>query len=199
MALTYTTLQTQIADFINRDDLASQIPTFILMAEAAFNRDIRHWQMEKRSEATFNERYEPLPSDWLSTVRVSVSGERQLDQISQAQMVSRRESTGNAAGKPLYYSISSSQIELFPTPDGDYDGSMIYHARIPELTAIATSNWMLTDNPDIYIYGSLIHTAPYLQEDARVAVWAGLYKDAVNRLNSNSKTDPFSGTGMAMR
>jgi len=199
MALTYSTLQTQIAGFLNRDDLTAQIPTFIELAEAAINRDVRHWQMEKRAEATFNERYEPLPADWISARRISVSGDTQLDLLSQAKMMEFRQLGGNAGGEPRYYTISSSQLEFYPTPDGDYDGSMIYYARVPSLSDTATSNWLLADSPDVYLYGALIHSAPYLQEDIRAGIWAGLYQSAVQRLNATSNEDLYSGSGLTIR
>lgn len=199
MALTYTTLQVQIERFLNRDDLGQFIPTFIQMAEAGFNREIRHWQMEKRSEATFNERYEPLPTDWLETRRVSVNGCNPVNLISQDKMLELRAKSNNQAGEPRHYTLSASQIELFPTPDGNYDASMIYTGAIEELSATVATNWLLTSYPDIYIYGSLMHSAPFLQEDARLPVWAGLYKDAVAALNAASDAGTHSGTGLVMR
>ena len=199
MALDYSDLQTKVAAFLDRADLETQIPTFILMAEAAINRDVRHWQMEKRSEATFNERYEVLPTDWISARRITVGGDTQLDLLSQAKMMEYRENSANTAGKPLFYSISSAQLELYPTPDGDYDGSMIYTAKVPELSDAAPNNWLLTEAPDLYIYGTLIHTAPYLQEDSRTAIWAGLYNAAVDALNEASEEGLYGGSGLAIR
>lgn len=199
MALDYSDLQIKVAAFLDRADLETQIPTFILMAEAAINRDVRHWQMEKRSEATFDERYEVLPTDWISAVRVSVGGDTQLDLLSQAKMLEYRENSANTAGKPLYYTISAGQIELYPTPDSEYQGSMIYMGKVPELSDAEPTNWLLTEAPDLYIYGTLIHSAPYLQEDSRTAIWAGLYNSAVNALNDASDEGLYSGTGLSMR
>ena len=49
MALsTYAELKAHVADTLNRDDLTSVIPTFIVAAEAQLNRDVRHWKMEQR-------------------------------------------------------------------------------------------------------------------------------------------------------
>lgn len=199
MALTYSTLQTQIASFLDHTNLTAQIPTFIELAEAEMNRDIRHWKMEKRSEATFNERYEPLPSDWIEAKRVSISGERRLDLLSQSRMMEKREAGDNVAGKPRYYALSAAQIEFYPTPDGNYSGSLIYLAEIPALSDGNTSNWVLADAPDIYLYGSLKHSAPYLQEDSRLAVWEAMYAKAVNSLNARSSEAEYSGSGLAIR
>ena len=196
---TYDELKAAIADFLNRDDLASTIPAFIHLAEAQINRDVRHWQMEKRSSATFNERYEALPVDWLETVRVSISGKKQLGLMSQAKMMDMRESSNNTAGEPRYYAVSSSQLELYPTPDGNYDAMLIYIAKIDALSDSNTSNWLLQDAPDVYLYGALLHSAPFLADDGRMAVWQTLYANAVAALNRASDAGTYSGTGLVMR
>lgn len=200
MALsTYSELQTSIANFLNRSDLTSQIPDFITMAEARFNRELRHWQMETRSTATFDARYEELPADWLETIRISVKGYEPLELVSHDYMLEMREATNDTGGTPSFYALSAGQIELFPTPDDSYDGSMIYFAEIPALSDANTSNWLLENAPDAYLYGALIHSAPYLQEDARVQTWGTLHKSALDSLNYASKTARHSGSGLKVR
>ena len=66
MALTnFSELKSSIADFLNRDDLTSVIPTFISLAEAQFARDLRHYKMENRATGTIDSQYMTKPSDWL--------------------------------------------------------------------------------------------------------------------------------------
>lgn len=200
MALdTYAGLKASIASFLDRDDLTAQIPDFITLCEARMNRDIRHWQMEARSTATFNEQYEGLPTDWQELIRVSLTNDRHLDVISQAKMVEYRESNRNTGGKPRFYTLSASQIELFPTPDDDYPATLIYYARIPALSDANTSNWLLQHSPDAYLYGSLMQTAPFLVEDERLPVWAELYRSARDAINAESKRSKSSGVGLTMR
>ena len=66
---TYATLQTAVADFLNRADLTATVPTFIALAEAGIDRDLRHWKMENRSVAEINSQYSQVPTDWLDTIR----------------------------------------------------------------------------------------------------------------------------------
>jgi hypothetical protein len=47
MIADYSTLQAAIADELARADLASAIPTFIQLAEANFNRELRVRQMQQ--------------------------------------------------------------------------------------------------------------------------------------------------------
>jgi len=52
---------------------------------------------------------------------------------------------------------------------------------------------------DVYLYGSLIHSAPYLAEDARTAVFAQMYGASVNQLNEKSEESKTSGSGLKLR
>ena len=191
---TYAELQAAIADFLNRDDLTSAIPTFISMAEAQMDREIRHWRQEKRVETTLNERYENLPNDFLEAIALSTDSDTRLTLISTADMQDKRELT-TTSKDPLYYRFTANQIEFFPVPSATSTTklSLQYYGRTPVLSASNTSNWLLTYYPDAYLYGSLVHSAPYLGEDQRITVWASMYQNAVNGLRSDNKAAKHGG------
>ena len=50
MITDYASLQAAVADYLNREDLTTQIQTFIQLAEAKFNRELRVRDMLIRSE-----------------------------------------------------------------------------------------------------------------------------------------------------
>ena len=205
MAITnYTNLQTTIADFLNRDDLTSVIPTFIQLSEAQMNRDIRHYEMEKRAtgEQSAGDAYMQVPSDWLETIRLSLtaSGTSAVTMASRAAIADIRAKNENVSTKlPYYYCHVDGQFELYPTPVEDTDFELLYYAKIPSLSASATTNWLLTNHPDVYLYGALLHSAPYLAEDARVAVWAQMYSAAVQNVNTASEKARYSGSGITLK
>ncbi len=60
-------------------------------------------------------------------------------------------------------------------------------------------NWLITEEPDVYRYGSLVHSAPYLADDARTAVWAQIFGAAMQRLNQSSEEAVNSGVGLVMK
>jgi len=204
MAITnYTNLQTTIADFLNRDDLTAVIPTFIQLTEAQLNRDIRHHNMEARTsgQQTGGDQYMQVPSDWLETIRLHLtgSGTSALTLMSRAAIADIRAKNENVSTVlPYYYCHSDGQFELYPTPVEDTDFELLYYQKIPDLATNST-NWLLTDAPDVYLYGALLHSAPYLAEDARVAVWAQMYSAAVQNVNSASEKARYSGSGMTLK
>lgn len=202
MAITnYTDLQSAIADFLNRDDLTATIPTFISLAEADINRTVRHWRMEKRVTAELDTRYSAIPADFLEAIRFEiVSGDmRPIELISQGEMQERRYRNLNTSGKPAYYAITAGEVEVYPTPDGTYDVELYYYARTPALSVADPTNWLLTYFPDAYLYSALVHSAPYLQEDARIQVWAALQQNAINAINAESEKSKFGGAGRRLK
>jgi len=54
---TYSELQASIADWLNRTDLAAATKDFIALAEAQFQRSVRHRYMVTRSQATIDSEY----------------------------------------------------------------------------------------------------------------------------------------------
>ena len=114
MALSnYTELQAHIADTLNRDDLSTVIPEFIVMAESRLNRDIRHWRMEKRATASFDAQYTALPTDFLQPIRfvVETTPICTLEQQNAKGIADLRE-ISNATGKPTSYCILDGSIEV---------------------------------------------------------------------------------------
>ncbi len=198
MSLTYSTLQTTIADTLNRDDLSGQIGTFILLCEASVNRSLRHWRMIERLDYPISSRYTDIPSGFLEVERIEVSGTTQLDLLATSKMMEYRASS-DTAGQPCYYVNTAGQIEVYPSPDAEYDGEITYYSELPALSDTTETNWLLEAAPDIYIYGALLHTAPYLQEDARLAVWKSLYDQALTDMNTASSGGLWGGSGLAIR
>lgn len=200
MALTtFAELKSSIADWLNRDDLTSVVPDFISLAEANMDRSIRHWRMEKRVTATVDGQYTGLIGDYLEGIRFSIANGDRLELLSQGEMQQRRTAYDDTAGKPRYYAISDGQLELYPTPDGTYTVEMLYYGQITPLSDSNTTNWLLTHHPDAYLYGSLVHAAPYLGEDQRATVWASLYQSALDAINKESSDAKFGGSGRRLK
>lgn len=198
---TYAELKTAIADFLNREDLTSMIPTFIALAESKINRDVRHWRMESRAETEIDSQFHALPTDWLETIRFHTNGDgtNPIELISMSQMQKRRTVNDDASGRPSFYAHVGGQFEFYPTPDGTYSSDLLYYAKLSALSDSNTTNWLLSEAPEVYLYGSLLHSAPYLQEDERIQTWGALYLEAAGALNDASNAAKWSGSGMRMK
>jgi hypothetical protein len=205
----YASLQSAVTEYLARDQdtaLIGRIPTFIQLAEAKFNRELFVRQMEQRATALTNvaasePEYISLPSDFQSMRRVrlsSVSGKPSLEFKSGTQIDEYRFGTGNVAGQPRYFTVFGDEIELAPTPDAAYTIEMVYRRNIPPLAA-SDPNWLLTLAPDLYLYGALLESAPYIKEDGRIQTWGLGFTTALNGLNNLGLTSTFNAGPMTVR
>lgn len=197
---TYAELKSAVADFLNRDDLTSVIPTFIATAEAQMQREVRHHKMMQRSTADISDRYTQLPGNWLETIRFHIVGDQSyrientsMDDILQLRMAK------SSSGRPTHYAHIGDTLEVYPTPDQAYTSELLYYEKIPALSDSNTTNWLLTAAPDAYLYGALLHSAPYLQDDSRIQVWGTLYIEAVKSLNVQSENARYGSAGLRAR
>ena len=201
MALsTFTELKASIADFLNRSDLTSVIPDFITLAEDELNLRLNHWRGEKRSTASTDGQYLDLPDDWLETTRISITGDTtyELEVASQADIMERRAESNDTAGRPQFYCVTGGQIEFYPTPDDTYTVELVYRAAVDELSDANTSNWILTNYTNAYLYTALKNSAPYLVDDARLVVWQSLSEQAIAAINKDNAAK-YSGSGLRIK
>ena len=156
--------------------------------------------METRAETTIDGQFTGIPSDWLQTIRFHLNtvGTDELRYLPRAEIQRVRAEQADATGVPQYYGHNAGQFEVFPSPDSAYSADLLYYAKVPTLTDAAPTNWLLTNYPDIYLYGALIHSAPFLKEDERAQTWAALYSSAVSRVNDASSKSTASGSGLRL-
>lgn len=178
---TYAGLKQEIADTLDRDDLTSQIDSFIDLAEARHAREIRVREMIVRATGIADSRYMVLPIGFLqmSTLRLLTNPVTVLGEVNLHEMTRRRLET---TGKPTLYTVHE-EIEFDRTPDQEYTAEMIYYGKLTALSDDNTSNALLVRSPDAYLYAALGAAAPFLVEDERLAIWAQLYQSAVEALN----------------
>lgn len=199
--MNYTELKAAVGDFLNRQDLAAVIPTFISLAEAALSRSVRHRKMLERSTAVLDEHFTQLPTDFLEAknIQLNSSPVTSLSYVTQEQADLLRSGVYQSSGKPVHYTIVGDDIEVVPVPDATYEIEMVYYSRLPALSNSNATNWLLDDHPDAYLYGALLQSAPYLKDDARLATWGQLYAGAVAGLNEESWKAEISGSKLVQK
>lgn len=188
---TYTELRSAIADWLNRADLDAQIPDFIALAESTLNRVLRDGRMVTSASLLLSSGAIALSTDALDVVYVNVSGDntQTLEQVSPTQMMILRRSRLRAAGAPRFFAMVGRSILVAPIPSSATTLVVNYFQTIPPLASNST-NWLLTYHPDLYLYVSLMHAAPFLKDEARFAVLQGAVasqiRDAAMRSESLS-------------
>lgn len=200
---TYSDLKSSVADWLNRQDLTAVIPSFITLAEAQFNRDERLRVKESmvRATASFDQQYESLPGDYLEMANLQINNVTPFQKLQflSLNQIDDYKNTFTTNAVPKYYTIVGNQIELLPIPGTTYTAEMVYYAKIASLSDSNTTNWLLTKHPDVYLYGTLIQSAPYLKDDERIATWMGLYERACEDIEKADQRALFSGAVIKVR
>lgn len=202
MALnTYAALQASIASWLNREDLTAQIPDFIALAEARFNRELRVNAMLQRDYTTATGSYVQLPSDWLQHVSITVTSPSDtyeaLTYIGAEEYYDRR--NDGLTGTPRYYTIIDDNILLLPAPTSNVTLEIVYYGQIPALSTTNTSNWLLARSPDLYLYGSLIAAEAFLQNDERLPIWSAAVDKAISDMTIESERAKRPQGALAVR
>jgi hypothetical protein len=194
---TFAQLKTAAANWLDRSDLTDRIPEFITLAEARFNRNLRIRDMETVSTAistTAGTREYSLPTGFVQMKEFHLSTDpiTPLSYIT-PEMMSRMWA-GSAKAKPQVFTIIADNVRLGPNPDAVYTTSMLYYKTFTALSDSATTNDMLTNNPDVYLYGTLLEAEPFLMNDQRVSLWLAAFQKAVDDIQNQDNKDRHSGS-----
>ncbi len=184
---TYAQLKASIEAWLNRDDLDQYVGDFIALFEATFERTARVREMLVRAVTVpaADEPRENLPGDFLELKAIQFNASPVVvpEFASAAWIRNYRRYTGAESGVPRYFTIEGGQLLFERTPNAT-ELEILYYQKLPRLSDEQTSNWLLAAHPDIYLYGALVHSAPFLKDDERIALWAGLLEKAMTELRS---------------
>lgn len=184
----YATLTTSIQNWTARSDLNTVIPDFILLAEARINRELKVRQMLSTVGLTASSGSVTLPTDMLSIVRFSIldSGQdRQLEPLPSSANLNARQ------GVAIGYVVEGSVAKIVGG-SGSEDVTLSYYGKIPAL--VNGANWLITNYPDVYLYATLLETAPYIGNDPKIAVWQAGYESAIESLNRTDSEARFGAS-----
>lgn len=204
---TYAALQTSVAGFLNRADLTAVIPDFITLAEAQILRRLmKSWndghslprKMVSRNAAfSISAELVNLPTDFLGLLALSIDATPTKLRYVKPDTFARekvRRGVVIPANTPQIYTVVGTQFQFLPAPDATYTGTLIYWQKFGALSSGV--NWILQDHPDVYLYGALTQSAPYLMDDHRIGVWGTLFTQALDDL---IKSDPLPNDGSLLR
>lgn len=199
---TYAGLQASVADWLNRADLTSQVPDFIAMAEARFNRVIRHNAMLQRDTTVATTDYVALPTDWLEHVSIVVTGDstlsKPLEYVNNEEF--NRLRLQRLTGSFRYYTIQDNNIALLPAAASTNTTlELFYYGKIPPLSVSVPTNWLLARAPDLYLYASLLAAEAFLQNDERLPVWASAVQTILGELSAESERAKFPQGKLTVR
>lgn len=209
MALdTYANLQLAVIAELNRGDLSGVIPDFITRFEAKARRALRDWY--RTTIALTNVQGDTAlaatVSDVLSVARndgTSGSHNFPIDLVSREdyqRWLESESAISSTAGQLCYLDldVTTGLTTLRFWPPASASGpipnlKVEVVGYIPALSASQTTNALLRDAPDAYLFGSCAEAAKYLQHDERIPIWEGQRDAAFKELRIQTERRLYGG------
>ena len=195
---TYSELNTAVANWLDRDDLTDRIPEFIALCEARFNRLLRIRAMEYKQTASTvaGQRNLALPTGFIQMRNLQINASPIVPMQYVTPEIYDRLYGSASTGTPQMYTIIADEIQLGPTPASVQTIEMLFYKKFDALTALATTNWMITNAPDVYLYGCLLEAEPFIMNDPRVQLWATAFKQAITDMQEQDNKYRHSGSAL---
>lgn len=198
----FTALKASIANWLNRSDLTDAIQDdFIKLCEADFNAKLRIRQMEQIETITIDSETEDVPTGFIATRSFYIIQggiKYALDYVAPSTLF--RTYGASQTGRPRAYTIEADEgqekLRFAPAPDATYTGYLQYYKAFDPLSASTATNYILTNHPSIYLYGSLYHAANFLGgiEPNQLQQWLGMYQAGLERCENNDRQDSYGST-----
>ena len=130
----------------------------------------------------------PLPTDYRSKLTVAVKYATEADseyiRLQQKHPDTFESWVDSGTGLPSRFAIVDSQIEFNRLAPSNITVKMLYRKKWD--IASDSTNTLLSDHPDIYLYLSLAAAAPFMKNDARIQVWKSLALEAIADANAQA-------------
>jgi hypothetical protein len=184
---TYSELQTAVAGWLHRSDMTARIPEFIALAESKINRRLRVPGMEATlSATTITDGVIPLPDAFASVKTLWIEGfEREPLKAQTLEYITARASLWIAK----HYTRQGASLRF----DGVGDVAGVYYERVPTLSDAAPENWLLSESPDLYLFGALGEAALHIKDEQRGALWQQRFEVLIDELNAAAVRDAYAG------
>lgn len=191
----YASLKTAIGEFAARD-LSADADVFIDQAEAYFNLRLRCRQMETVDDLTPTSNVCTLPTDYLEYKRVVelASIRRPLKYITED--AADRLYASRYSGLANHFTIVGSSLTALPLSSNDIE--LTYYQKIPALSGAATTNWLLLAHPGLYLHGSLLYVAEWIQDDAMLQKESTFVQNYIDRIAELDNRAKFGNAGVTL-
>ena len=192
MALdTFANLKATIVRYSGRDDLSDVIDDFITITESKmFNNEVATLLVDDLEttitlQTVAGTNSVALPSGYIESRSLTITaGGSETELYYNTPAAIRKRSV---SGIPVYFTVEGSDITFDTTPDGVYDLEFTYRAKPTALSSSNQTNAILTNYPEIYLYGALSELYKYTSEPDDSAVYFNDFISAIKGANKGSR------------
>lgn len=170
---TYAELVTALdgaSGYLHRGDLTAKIPDFIRVAESRINRKLRVLLQETESTltATIGSRLMSVPTLFGTPVALWLETYEPRDEL--IYRAPNDLPVTDTNGGSDFYTVDGDNIATENPADIAYSYTLRYWTKFD--IASTSTNTVLTNYPDIYIYGTLVASTAWTQDMSQLQFWA---------------------------
>lgn len=195
----YSDLLTEMGNWLNRTDLSAEIPTFIQLFETRMNRRLRNpdQQITTTQTITGATSYPILPP-MRQVKHVHIGGTPRIELAYMTHEEWRVAYPNDNSGDAQAYTIVGNFIFPQPIPAS---GTLVIigYNTLASLGTGNTTNWLLNDHPDAYLFGSLCEAAAYLRDDERLTVWKSAWEEVLGEIEAEANARRIPAGPVASR
>lgn len=200
----YTNLKTAFGNWMyDRSDLTSFYDDAIDNFESRVNfgvgltsqfpsDPIRVRDMVASTDITLSSGAGSLPADFLEVIKITAkeSVRKQLTYAAPDWIEEAYPTT--STNTPTFYTILGSSLLVRPVTSSDIE--LYYYQKVPALSDSQTTNWLLADSPNCYLYGGLFELSLFIGDTERAI---SMYTLMAGHLNGLIRTQQNAFSGVA--
>lgn len=179
MITDYASLQAAAIDWMHRTDLAARAPEFVQIAEKEIFRELALRKIEAVETGTLSGDSIPIPADCASIERLELEANGRKYTIDYTSPNGIESLTGGT-DLPGRFTVENGVIRLLAAPAGPYAYSVFFVPLLSALSNTNTTNWLLTNHHDVYLWGTCFQIAMWSGDAEDKATYAPLFQTAID-------------------
>ena len=197
----YSSLKTAIAQYLHRSDLTDQLGGFISLAESEMARMLRPWTLESLSTISLTAEQDTyaLPARTKEIKSAHLTGAKATELLKYSPAQINDLYAQSESGTPRHYALEGSNIVVKPTPIESGSLEVLLIRSAAPLSDIDTTNAILQNYPDLYLFGALKYAFVYLRNTNQAAVMNETFMSGIEEANRESRKYKASGVPAGRR
>ena len=197
---TYTKLVAEIESWLNRANFTALTAKIPLLVEQGMRRiqkaDLNRGMLTVDAAFSITGTTTALPSDFDRVHSFTIPVGSTTREINGSSI--KKVQDAGIAARPNLYTIVGDNFYFGPEPDTTYTATLIYYKKLDIPSTSVSTNWVLTNEPDLLLWSSLINAAIWLKDDTRKKEWMDNYSEVLSELLSAEERMDLEGGSLVV-
>lgn len=180
----YTDLKNAVANWMARSDLSGEAADFIKLAEAHLNRELPAVETDATLTGTASSRRIDISAQSMERpIALFLVDPSTGDELPLTQKTDGTFPYSATATRPSLWAIDGTNIDFDCLLDQAYSFRFRFRQKFA-LSDSATTNWLLTNHPDVYLAGVLIWGGVFTQNSQFSATFSAILETGIPSVKS---------------